>query len=311
VVDNNNKDDSAAAHIIAVVAGEDVYATIRSSEHRMFYSLKSISGGLHLLVRMEDSLFPLELEPLGVVGEDVNDHNSDNKNSKNKDNNNIEIITAIIAYTPGAAEEVANINALIQLAVDETNEGYLLSNVDLVLNVTRVYQTVYAESGSYSTDLTRFRTKNDGFMDEVHGLRNIDRANMAHLVVSSGSSCGVASTILATTTTAFCLTAQDCATGYYTFGHEMGHLQGTRHNPEQDRSLQPFVYGHGHIIQSRMYRSIMAYDEDGETRVLRWSNPDVTYNGFTTGETECCDNARVLDETASTVQSWCATGSCA
>jgi hypothetical protein len=294
---------------IIVVDGEDVYATIRTGSK--LYQIKSLSSGLSALMRMEESRYPTEHDPLMIrdqVEEEVERQNAALA-AENKER--LSVITVIIAYTPAAANQVANINALIQLAMDETNEGYALSNVELQLEDTRVYRTDYSESASYSTDLSRFRTKNDGYMDEVHGFRNNDRANMAHLIVRSGSSCGVASTIMASTTTAFCLTAQNCATGYYTFGHEMGHLQGARHNPEQDGSNNPFRYGHGYIIRSRYTRSIMAYDQNGEERVLRWSNPAVDYDGFATGEPDCCNNARVLNETATTVQAWCASGSCA
>jgi len=296
-----------ATNAIILVDGDDVYGTIRVQGR--LYQLKSLSGGLMIIVEMNESRFPHEEDPQMILPSDEELEQA--KANTNANANNVNVITTIIAYTPNARRQVANINALIQLALDETNEGYALSQVDLEMVATRVYETTYTESASYSTDLTRFRTKNDGYMDEVHGFRNTDRANIAHLIVESGSSCGVASSIMATTTTAFCLTAQNCATGYYTFGHEAGHLQGARHNPEQDSSVTPFRYGHGYIIRSRFTRSIMAYDEDGEERVLRWSNPNVDYDGYQTGETDCCNNARVLNETATTVQGWCATGSCA
>jgi len=303
----DSRDDSTYAIFAASteIGNTDLFGTIRTENQ--FYSIKGLGNGLAVLIQFNEHKFPEELEPQMVEKEEE----EVSIVTANKRQGGDTFISVIIAYTPEAQSEVGNIVVLLQLAIDETNEGYRASNVGLVLNATRVYETDYTESASYSTDLTRFRTKNDGYMDEVHGFRNADRANMAHLIVAEGGSCGVASTIMATTTTAFCLTAQNCATGYYTFGHEMGHLQGARHDPDTDGSTNPFRYGHGYIIRSRFYRTIMAYDQNGETRVLHWSNPDVDFDGSPSGEPVECDNARVLDETATTVAGWCATGSCA
>jgi len=53
----------------------------------------------------------------------------------------------------------------------------------------------------------------------------------------------------------------------------------------------------------------MCYNENGETRVPYWSNPDVSFAGAPTGVSDS-DNARVLRETAKEVASWCVKESC-
>jgi peptidyl-Asp metalloendopeptidase len=304
---NENAD---SVHVIFTVSADnaDIFGTIRA--FKSLFSLRAIGGGLAVLLEFDDQAFGEEEEPLMLVPEENEIAALSAVDANQRRQLPITYFTMIVAYTPAAAREVGNIGLYLQLAIDETNEGYRASNVALEVNATRIYQTDYTETNSFSTDLSRFRTKNDGYMDEVHGYRSTDRANIAHLIVKSASSCGVASTIMATTSTAFCLTGQNCAVGYYTFGHEMGHLQGARHDPATDPSNSPFTYGHGYIIQNRVYRTIMAYNQNGETRVLQWSNPDVSYDGYVTGEPVRSDNARVLDETASLVASWCADGNC-
>ena len=63
---------------------------------------------------------------------------------------------------------------------------------------------------------------------------------------------------------AYAVVGQNCATGYYSFGHEIGHLQGARHNPEADGLTLPFAYGHG--FQNNVaprWRTIMCASHTG------------------------------------------------
>lgn len=52
----------------------------------------------------------------------------------------------------------------------------------------------------------------------------------------------------------------DCATGYYSFAHEIGHIQNVRHNPEVDSSTYPHPHGHAYLNAPRGWRTIMAYN---------------------------------------------------
>ena len=127
---------------------------------------------------------------------------------------------------------------------------------------------------------------------------------MVGMIVGQNSSlCGRANSILADgPDDAFQVTSQSCATGYYSFAHEFGHLQGARHNVEIDNSSLPFPYGHGKCYSPGNWRTVMSYGCPGSTsRVARWSNPDVNFNGAPLGDVSLRDNARVLDETGPTI----------
>jgi len=209
----------------------------------------------------------------------------------------------LVPYTPNAESQVADILALVQLAIDETNEGYDRSDVAHRVVLAHTYRTTQNES-SFSTTLQRMANPADGWFDEIPDLRAEHGADLVNMIAgSAGGLCGQAFTILADgPDEGFSITAQNCATGYYSFGHELGHLQGARHNPEVDGSSSPFPYGHGKYYVAGGWRTVMSYACPGNcTRVLQWSNPDVLYNGEPTGDTTLRDNARVLDETAATV----------
>jgi hypothetical protein len=82
---------------------------------------------------------------------------------------------------------------------------------------------------------------------------------------------------------AFTVVNHECATGYYSFAHELGHNMGCHHDRDNATTgLYPYSYGWRFTgVSGSLYRTIMAYAPG--TRVQRFSNPDVTYDGVPTG----------------------------
>jgi hypothetical protein len=198
-----------------------------------------------------------------------------------------------------------NMQSLVQLAVAESNQGYVNSNVGITLQLAGYETTPYVESSSFSTDLSRFRNTSDGVMDSIHTSRNTTRADVAVLVINNASSCGLASGIGSTAATAFAAVHWDCATGYYSFAHEIGHLQSARHDIATDPSTSPYAYGHGYRYEpssGSRWRTIMAYAcTAGCPRLNFWSNPNINYNGVPMGIASSADNQRVLVNTKAAV----------
>lgn len=205
----------------------------------------------------------------------------------------------VVATDEAVSSYGGDMEALIELAVAETNQGYANSNVDISLELASYSTTSYSESGSFSTDLARFRGTGDGYMDDIHALRDASNADVGMIVLDNSGSCGLASGIGSNASTAFASVYWDCATGYYSFGHEIGHLQSARHDPANDRSTTPYAYGHGYQDPDRKWRTIMAYNCRGKgcPRLNYWSNPAVNYNGTPMGTTSSSHNQRVLEET--------------
>jgi hypothetical protein len=213
------------------------------------------------------------------------------------------VIRVLVNYTASAAAAAGDINGLIDLAVAETNQGYANSGVQIDAVLAAKALTAYTESGSFDTDLARYRSPSDGFMDEIHAARDANAADVGVLIINNTQYCGLASGIGSTAATAFVAVYWDCATGYYSFAHEIGHLQSARHDPANDPTTTPYAWGHGYQYTKRpKWRTIMAYDcTGGCPRLQYWSNPNVLYNNQPMGTATKNHNARVLNDTRATV----------
>ncbi|HEV2845324.1 MAG TPA: M12 family metallo-peptidase, partial [Thermoanaerobaculia bacterium] len=213
------------------------------------------------------------------------------------------VYTVMVHYTSAAASASGNISGIIDLAVAETNLGYTNSGVLIDVVLVHKSQVSYTESSNFTTNLTRYRSPSDGYMDSIHTTRNSVGADVGILIVNNTAYCGLASGIGSTASTAFAAVYWGCATGYYSFGHEIGHLQSARHDPANDPSTSPYSYGHGYrYTGSPRWRTIMAYDcSGGCPRLNYWSSPLRTYNGVPMGTSSQSDNARVLNNTRGTI----------
>ena len=105
---------------------------------------------------------------------------------------------------------------------------------------------------------------------------------------------------------AFSVVGWRCATGYYSFAHEMGHNMGSHHDRANASGPGAYDYSHGYQAPDEAFRTIMAYNCPGECpRVNYWSNPAVSYGGQPTGVVhtapDSADNRRSLNNTAYTV----------
>ncbi|QNA88355.1 hypothetical protein G4G28_07295 [Massilia sp. Dwa41.01b] len=211
------------------------------------------------------------------------------------------VIRVLVNYTPAAKNRIGDIVGEINLAVAETNQGYVNAGVNARVELAHVAPVSYSESGSNSTDRSRYADVDDRVMDEIHAQRTTYAADVGVLLTDGNSGCGNG-TIHASSTSAFVAVTADCAVGNYSFGHELGHLFGARHNPEEDSSTTPYAYGHGYLSPSRNWRTIMAYDcPNGCPRINWWSNPSKTRNGVAMGTSTRSNNARVLNERAATL----------
>ena len=126
-------------------------------------------------------------------------------------------------------------NALIALAVSESNTGYANSNVTQRLRLVHTAEVEYSEAGfNWTTTLDRLTNTADGFMDEVHSLRDTYGADAVVLIVNDTAFCGQAWLMTTVSngfkTFAFSLVSRICAAGNYSFAHELGHNMGSHHD---------------------------------------------------------------------------------
>jgi len=296
---------------VLVINGDVLEGTIRHGTD--LYKVQSVGAGLHSVIQIDQSKFPPDEPPSFKAKElKVNQMDAPAKPAAAGDaasdssiSSEVPVIEVLVAYT-GAAETAkggaASMSAMIQLAIDETNQSYQNSHINARLHLAHVDKVTYSETGkSYDTLVAELSGTSDGFMDGVHALRNTYAADVVVLIVNQSDYCGMADAIRATADTAFATVHYDCATGYYSFGHEIGHLQGARHNTEADSSTTPFTYGHG-FHKASDWRTVMAYNcSPSCSRLQYWSSPSVSYGGTAMGTVAGEDNARVLSTTSTAV----------
>ena len=174
-----------------------------------------------------------------------------------------------------------------------------ISNVKLRL--VHAYETAYVEEGAHFDHVWRFADKGDGYMEEIHGLRDRHKADVAILIVDDAKGCGLATRVHADADEAFAVVHHECAASTYSLAHEIGHIVGARHELAMDKVMTPFPYGHGYV-NGRKWRDIMSYKDScgGCPRIPVWSSPKVLVKGEPAG-TPDLDNARVIAEQAARV----------
>lgn len=295
---------------VQMVLGEDgVVGTVTIGTQS--YSIEPLGNGLHAITRIDQNKLPPEHgpdNPTGVLDPAPPHTPLASLSTSDVTTSALSTINVLVVYTAKAAAATSNISSLIQLAVDETNASYVNSGINI--NMVRVHtaQVSYNETGTFSQHVSRLRGTTDGYMDNVHTLRNTYAADVVVLVVNDSEACGIASSIGSTASTAFAVAHYSCITGYYSFGHEVGHLQGARHDRYVDASTSPYPYGHGFIPSTKNWRTVMAYGNNCSncTRIQWWSNPLKTYpvTGQVMGTAQYEDNARVLNSTAASIAAY-------
>ena len=210
----------------------------------------------------------------------------------------------------GYQNEVA-MRTVVYTYINRANLSFSNSNINAHMSLAYLGSTSFNENPhSWDDVLDYFTTPNDGYIDEVHTLRNKYSADVCVLFINKNDYCGEAEAIKADDDEAFCIVYPSYSCNYkYTAIHEIGHLVGCRHNYQVDVNLIPYRYGHGYYYYAEnnpyaSWRTMMAYDNACETgcqRILYWSNPDVYYTGIPTGTSGIANNARVWNNRASTV----------
>jgi len=242
----------------------------------------------------------------------------DPENQTNDASQNIDSgseFTIIVAYTSWFAAFVGDVQAYMDLLEFETNLSYSNSQINTRVRIVHAYQTSYispfATPGFPS--MYAFIDYGDYFFNtanpetqELHNLRDQYNADiMFVLTEDSYHQCGKARGIGVSENNAIAFARESCAVGYYSFGHEIGHLFGARHIISQDPNTEPFSYGHGYCnVTPNTWRTVMAYNcasETGGPRIMQWSNPNVSINGEPSGTEFTEFNAQVMNVRATEV----------
>ena len=271
---------AALADPVAAQVGQTRPA-VEVIEARMPQDLRPVTRGMRL---------PSGDEQLALVSPKVKMPTAKRPEDESSPKPNDIIIDVIVAYTKKAASNYFDIKReLVDLAIGETNRSFRLSNLGHIkLRLVHAYQTDYVEEGAHFDHVWRFADKGDGYMEEIHGLRDKYRADVAILVVDDPKGCGLATRVRADADEAFAVVHYACAAANYTLAHEIGHLIGASHELS--------------YVNGTKWRDIMSSKEScgGCPRVPVWSSPTVLIKGEVAG-TAILDNARVIAEQAARV----------
>ena len=273
------------------------------------YEVRYEESGVYSINQIDPAAFPPEAPPIPV-------HTPSTLPTIAGDDGSI--VDVMVVYTTTArlaAGGTGAMNALIALAVSESNTGYANSNVTQRLRLVHTAEVEYSEAGfNWTTTLNRLTNTADGFMDEVHALRDTHGADAVVLIVNDTAFCGQAWLMTTVSdgfkTFAFSLVSRICAAGNYSFAHELGHNMGSHHDRANASGPAAFPYSYGYQAPDNAFRTIMAYNCGGTgcPRVNYWSNPEVLFNGQPMGVDQTlpnsADNRRSLNNTAFTVANW-------
>ena len=234
------------------------------------------------------------------------------------------LIDVMVVYTPAARISqggTAAMNSLINLGIAETNNAYSNSQVKQRLRLVYAGEVNYTEV-DFSTDLARLQGVTDGFMDDVHRLRDLYGADLVSLWGNYSGACGLSNLMLDESASfasqGFSVVDRNCATSNFSFGHELGHNMGLQHDvfdgnsgttvtPEGSTITVPINYAHGYVDLGNRFRSVMAISAQCDAqvpaincpRIPNFSNPNVYYSSAPTGNTNA-QEFKALNDTRET-----------
>ncbi|NJL58656.1 MAG: DUF1573 domain-containing protein [Desulfobacteraceae bacterium] len=289
-----------------MVKGNDINGFVQLDAD--VFSIKALGNGLHLVIRQDFGRLPADSPALKPDDSGMTVREERQNNTRSDDGTEI---TVMVAYTSAAAKLSGMLPQKLKLMIEQTNTAYQNSQITPRLRLVHVVQVSYSESlgkEGFGKALDNFTDK-DGYMDEIHTLRDTYAADICVLLINNNTYCGLGwLNLYLSSENGFAVVDARC-TRNYSFAHELGHVQAADHNPEA--SYPPatdILYAHGYLNPQQCWNTIMAYQgkyancPGGYTfRIPYFSNPNVLYKGVETGTPLTHNNARVLNETAMSV----------
>ncbi len=200
------------------------------------------------------------------------------------------------------AESAAAMEARINLAIDETNTAFDLSGVQTQLYLAHAYRHESFNESSMLDDITSLQTGNIAGIEEK---REIYGADIVSMIVDDPLFCGTGY-LGPRIDKMYSIISWHCATGYFSFGHEIGHNLGLRHDRGSNSKCHSAKFHYGYRDPQARFRTILANDcvanqcdnnpGGGCTRIQRFSNDDAAHgwNGLPAGDSSN-NNARKIN----------------
>ena len=274
------------------------------------YTIVPQADGAHVLLEVDQSAFPADDHDTQIPPASFGSADARQPESPQIDNGSqIDVLMVysddVRAFLGGTAQAIA----FAQQAITITNTVYQNSAIAPRLRLVHTMELNYTEAGNSSNDLNFIRSHQG-----VGIARDLYKADaVGFLVEFSTNACGIAYLMTNTSHSdafapnAYSVSVRSCAVSNFTFPHELGHNQGSNHNPENAGTLPSdavFPYAFGHYVNggASPFRTVMSTTTNGICgscpRIPYLSNPSVNYSGQPTGITDQRDNARSINNTA-------------
>lgn len=263
------------------------------------YHLRYAGKGLHRLERVDQSRFPEEAPPVVpsaselalAATEGAVDPAARPATTDADDCGRIDVLVVYDAAARQAAGGADAMLAEINLGVAETNQAYANSGITQRVSLVHAAEAAVAIGASANSALTNLKADAG-----VAALRNSYGADLvSYWVAALPGACGIGYKMNSVSTAfapfGYSVVDRDCATGYYSFGHEMGHNMGADHDWFVAAGTSPSSTAHDVVNVAARWRTIMAYNDLCQaqtpavncTRLPYFSNPGVSIGGALTG----------------------------
>jgi hypothetical protein len=311
--------DADDANCAFAVYDDAVAMVLRVPSQQRLYRLQYMGGGTYVVMQIDENLVPecsgtvsppAQEAPLDSAeirqpsdgfshvenAEDFQELSGSAVRSGGGCGGGTPVFDTMIVYTPAARAEAgshAAIRAEAALAVDQANVAYQNSQINARARLVYANEVDYTEGDSNLTDLERLSDPDDGFLENVHSIRDQHsvRADLVALFTTRGGGiawCG------ASENWAFSITNWASSASSFVHAHETGHNVGSAHDLDNVDCSPSEDYGHGWRFTGNnnvQYRTVMAYAPG--SRIGHFSNPNISHMGTATGAADHADNARL------------------
>jgi len=238
------------------------------------YKIMTLDDGQYLITTIKNP-------PLNMANDvlELNEFDKDSISSITRGVEKHKTIRILVLFTSNSGDPKIVFEDIIS-TIDFTNQTFINSSINAKVELAYLGKTDYnaIPIDSANLHLNRFNAKNDGYIDEVHDLRDLVHADVCALIyhMSGFSIGGMANQNTPYSTSpdkAFMVVNRDYIDSYSNiFPHELGHIVGCNHIDSYQYSGPSFNF-----------QTIMTEGGYGYKAIPYWSNPGVTYEGVATG----------------------------
>jgi hypothetical protein len=209
--------------------------------------------------------------------------------------------------SPGDPSDGATIESKILTSVTNANIAFSTSAINLEMRLSWMGLVDYSYPVDEDMDraLDEIVAVADGNADELARIKAQYQADFASLWIDSNVTGGVARVLTSAAGRNSAYSVVRAKNPTATFVHEVGHNMGCRHLRDTystiPSSWAPYAFAHSFYgTDGQNYVTVMGSTADesrlNATRVLRFSNPNLLYQGRQTGVINVADSARHLQE---------------